>query len=366
MGFLDDFSYDDQIDWNPDQQIDFSGGGGDYGWNPQSQPRTDQFLGNLVPSASAPEPPPPSAVGPSNPNAGGITNRFRSLRPDSINAQGAIPSNDLSDYWDPTASKAYRDLAASSPASEGLIQSYLSKMPTREQYEPGFGRKMAGFLLGTLSGRPDATSKFLDAPYMDALADWKQQGTSVQNEARLADASRSRELGAMKYDLDAQAKGKRQSALDAAAKDRIGIDLAKGDSKAEHDAEILNLRKEHEQEMQDARKQSLDLRQQLQDLREERLRDQEAKAGKAGSQLGSDDLSKFRGMAAEVGVPFTHITTREELASDIAKQRLTQDPAWRDLFNEAGDDFVPNVDPARKRLFDITLSNTVKRLLGGR
>lgn len=128
----------------------------------------------------------------------------------------------VGDYFDPEDPRfqQYTDLAAQAPPSEGILSSFMDQMPNREDYQPGTGRKIGGFLLGMLSGMRDpsqayrTTREFTEAPYTRALTDWNQEGKFVDDRARLADAARNRELGTLKFGLEQSSRAKRYKALD--------------------------------------------------------------------------------------------------------------------------------------------------------
>jgi|WetSurMetagenome_2_1015567.scaffolds.fasta_scaffold231705_2 hypothetical protein len=128
--------------------------------------------------------------------------------------------------------QAYLRKSQEAPQSESLIRDYLSRRPEEENYKPGIWRKMGGFLLGALSGNPTQAYKsaqqFTQDPYNDAMSEWTDEGKRIDTQARLSDAARTRELGAMKLGLDNRLKSLRYQSTDEGKMPGLGAKVASG------------------------------------------------------------------------------------------------------------------------------------------
>lgn len=138
------------------------------------------------------------------------------------NMPPAVSPNDF-EYLDPNDPELshLRELGAKDSGARGVLENYYSSMPTHEQYKPGIGRKIAGFLLGTLSGTgAKGAESFLEHPYRNALEEWKNQGQGAVQRAKNLESAKSDEFNAVKLGLNLRTAAARARASQIAANNR--------------------------------------------------------------------------------------------------------------------------------------------------
>ncbi len=113
-------------------------------------------------------------------------------------------NDDLS--YDDDELEELRKLARRKPASEGIYNDFINSRPERSNYNPSFGRKLAGTLLGALSKDPGKTaSDFVNRDYLTDRERWLEERPLVNQRAARADA-------AQKDDIQVEEFGIRQKA----------------------------------------------------------------------------------------------------------------------------------------------------------
>ena len=325
-------------------------------------------------------------LGDDNSNFPGRPNTGSQINWDNAFKQ-SLSSNPLANrgsdfYFDPESPeyKNYISAASKAPESEGLISNYLNSRPNESDYSPSIWRRLGGFALGTLSGLKDPAlagknaQTFVMDPYNNALTDWKAQGQDISARAKLLDAARNREVNALKFGLQNQTKASRYQSLDEGTAQRLASTFARGkvgteqgqqriDETAEKNQLGQNLAREKQDDLQNYRNQTLDMRQQLLDLREG-LANAKGETGKkltAHDQRAKDPTEILRQSNAA-----------EELAKHDTAKDIQSNPAFSDIAQlmsgYQGDPFTEidkvmsqgNISPERARLFKIWLGNTLK------
>ena len=245
-------------------------------------------------------------------------------------------------YLDPNDPELqeYQKLAASPTGSEDLIRDYVGRRPSFEDYHPGTGRKLAAFLLGTLSGGGyNAAQKHLYAPLEQNIEDWEREGTGITSRARLLDAERQRELVAKRFGLQQKANiGK------AEANDRYRKEL-----EARRRADLLAKEKDREEQqdvVNQARQEAMEFRKEIHEDRQsdiafrrterERIRKQkeEEKANKVSNLKNDLEMTALRR-----GIDTTDVGGEFDLASYLAYHDAMSHPAFKNYL-----EFNPDAD----------------------
>jgi hypothetical protein len=239
----------------------------------------------------------------------------------------------------------YKRLSGEPTGSEALISDYVSNMPRDEEFKPTFGRKMAAFLLGTLSGNPAAASevarRHIRRPYEEAFDEWKSEGSNISARARLMDAERARQLNALKFGLQTKARtGKDEAASNfraAAEARRIASEVADEERK-KADAEARKTQRDLVNELAQAR---FDLAKQMAEVSKRNTIEDNTRAdaeAKRLSEAGAAKTSSFQEKNKELSA---YLSTRgidmEGLgltALDAAKRAAYEDAANYGAFKD--------------------------------
>lgn len=296
-------------------------------------------------------------------------------------AQNTSFGGDYLNPEDPDFQK-YLELSTKPTGSENLIRDYVDRRPSYEEYNPSFGRKMAAFLLGTLSGKGyEGAQKHLFAPLERDIEDWEREGTGITARARLLDAERQRELTAAKYGLQAKGQAARAKAADeyktATESRRLADEVAKEEERKTERA----FREGIAGELSEARKSRLDLSEQIhQDRlaenarrateREEALkREEELRAAKEQS---FDAMNKrLSAFASQRGIQTKLGPGKEMTAYDIANYAATEDafnhPAFKDLLTKTNKGYRinPRADKRRLEALGVYINNIKQKYLRG-
>lgn len=98
----------------------------------------------------------------------------------------------------------YSQMLEQKPESERVLEDYMGRRPTREQFGNSLGRKiLAGVVgLGTAAKQGGAAayktvSGILDEPYNEAVQDYNSEGRYINDYAKLADSSRNRQMSSL-------------------------------------------------------------------------------------------------------------------------------------------------------------------------
>jgi hypothetical protein len=255
------------------------------------------------------------------------------------------------DYYNPESSsvKAYEELASTPPESEKLLADYAASKPTEEGNRAGFGRKLAAALIGAASsfgpggpGLANANMRtVLDAKYNTAMDKWKGEGTNISTRARLADADRSRKLGAFKFGIQNEVNAGRQKTSDEYKRsqearrlaDEIATEKALGESRKFNQNMSENLF-EQRKSMDDWRKQEA-LTDNTRADNENKLR-HELQAAKSQSY---DQINKdINAFASQQGIDTSEYGSAQAVAYELAAKKAKAHPAFGDLMQELTDE----------------------------
>lgn len=131
----------------------------------------------------------------------------------------------------------YSQMLQQKPESESILENYLGRRPTREQFGNSLGRKLLAGLTGFTSGlqfgpggqvhadpaRSFAiTSRIADEPFNEAMQDYNSEGRQVYDYAKLKESSRQRELAGMVSQIRMQETERANRAREA------GVDVLRG------------------------------------------------------------------------------------------------------------------------------------------
>lgn len=257
-------------------------------------------------------------------------------------------SSDFSQYLQPDDPDvlAYQRRSMEPTGSEALLRDYVSRRPTYEEYEPGLGRKMASFLLGTLSGVGNPARGYEIAqqhkymPIRQAFSDWENEGQNLPAIARTMEAERGRELAGMRYGLQTKAAARRGEISQTFRQEQEARRLA-GEVAGEEERKARVERDTKQQEfMNDLRVQNRTLQDQIhQDTEswrafmrlnvehDNKVQD-ELKAAKAQSYATIN--KKLEDYASQQGFDTSDIDHRS-LAKLLAFQKLSAHPAFKDI-----------------------------------
>ncbi len=250
--------------------------------------------------------------------------------------------------------QSYVTEASKPTPSEGILKSFINRMPQREEYEPSTGRKIGGFLLGMLSGynNPSAayknTREFVERPYTEALMDWKNEAQFIDDRARLEDAARNRQLGTLKFGLENKARGERYRALSSEkALDFAGRTAGKSMDLTNKD-EDQEFRSGQADVTNKLRKLALDLQEQRVNLSREGLdfrKDQEEwDRTHPKTTNANEEAKKVRDRlqqdASGLGIPYRSSTPSAEIARSIAWKEVLEDPTISQYIEKTEDPSV--------------------------
>ncbi len=271
--------------------------------------------------------------------------------------------------------KRYQELASSPTGSEGLIADYVSSRPTREQFDPSFGRKMVAFLVGTLgkSGYRGAR-EVIDRPYNEAEEEWTNKGKNIASRARLMDTERNRQLQALKFGLGTKERTLRAQAVDESKKEmearRVASEIAREEER-KHNQEALEKEREKDdnlaREIFDNRKQMQEFMKQNTILDNTRADEANKRAAEAAAYRAADldrinkDLSAF---ASQQGIDTTDKTALA-VAKELAYKKAKAHPAFGDLLipdNTVEGGFITNI-PKNQTPQTIVRQEILKRYL---
>lgn len=261
-----------------------------------------------------------------------------------------INPTDVASYLDPNDPDVMRlrDLYSQPSGANDLVSSYINEMPTREEYAPSTGRKIASFLLGTLSrGGASASQAFNEAPYMDAYKQWTDEGKFIDDRARLLEADKNREIKATEFAL-------RQKNIQA-QREAISKDRARALTGSLAGAEVRNINADEARRLQEARdKFSREMGEQRLSNESERLRlareKLEFEQNKPGSptQLARIDREArekikrdLQETASGLGLRYRSSTPPAEIARSIAEYEVRQDPQFSQYIKKIPDPNSP-------------------------
>jgi hypothetical protein len=247
---------------------------------------TDSFYGNeendyaspgrrkfpyIFGQSSAPTPTP-------DPEVANYYNQYQSLG-------GQFPGySRVEDYYNQDDAARLREMTTRDSGASRILEDYYSQMPSREGYSPGVGRRIAGFLLGTLgrSGYAGARN-YIDEPYNDAVEEWKMQGPGVAQRARNAEAAQNRELAGFKVEAGARAGQARLHSQDSRRGDTTASGLVRGANTTNQNQQRIDatnaqneINNKLKKESEDRKAESTDLRNQLTQARISNLENRKA------------------------------------------------------------------------------------------
>lgn len=187
--------------------------------------------------------------------------------------QNRVPPIETQSYLNPEDPEILnlRNMYANPTGSTELVNSYLDRRPEREDYSPGLGRKLAAFALGALSGGGyNAARAHIEAPYQNAYKDWTDEGKFINDQVRLLEADRAREIKATEFGLKAKNEAARRNALSEESRRRLSSNLAGQESRdVDRDAD-RELREKRAIDAETRAKGYLDLARERQELARER------------------------------------------------------------------------------------------------
>lgn len=110
----------------------------------------------------------------------------------------------------------YSQMLEQEPASKHILDDYLGRRPTDEQYKPGIGRKIIAGLagLGSAFGRGGpasgyaVTDKILHQPLNDAMEEYQQEGKFIDVAMRQADSTRNQQMAGILNQIRQEEQGK--------------------------------------------------------------------------------------------------------------------------------------------------------------
>jgi len=305
-----------------------------------------------------------------------LLNLYQQLRQDPT---VAINTN----YVDPNSPeyKNYINLTSSPTGSSDLINQYINRKPTREQFDPSFGRRMAAFAVGMLSG-PHAgyemAQNVLNDPYNKAVKDWKDEGADISTRARLLDAERQRQITAAKYGLQQEASNARNEALNATRTNRQAEVLAAKEEARKRQEALDNDRAEQQTINNDFRNKFLDLASEREQDAKSRIADantarEEAAKRRLEAENSPEAINKnIAARASQAGMANTHQYSAQDMAVYMAKKQAMQHPAFQDMMDpdtlalkNPTNDMDKASFEARKPILQKYLNMLVQRYLKG-
>lgn len=274
---------------------------------------------------------------------------------------------------------AYQRRSTEPTGSSELINQYISRMPTHEQYEPSLGDKLKATLVGMFAGGgPEGAyrraSEYVEEPYKEALGEWKTEGSNIATRAHLMDTERQRELAAMKLGLTTKAGAARSEASsklrEMAEARRIAAQVAAEREHNEREADRLKqegfmnafrTEEANRQKEMDAWRKQQDIERNT-DRDEARIAREKALADK-GATLEKTN-SHIKAYAQQHGIDTTAqgITTLD-IAKLLAFQRAQSYSFFKPVMgnNEVLDD----KDPVRGKLLRQYIDSQVQKILRG-
>lgn len=279
----------------------------------------------------------------------------------------------------------YQKLASSPTGSEELISSYLEQLPTREQYKPSFGRKMAAFALGTLSGNPATASevarRHVERPYEQAIEDWKLEGSNISSRARLMDAERNRQLQAFKYGLQTKAGAKKSEYTEEARKLAEARRLASEVESEERSNQARLDREEQENWRRNLSEAVFEQKKAMDELYKQNMIEDNTRANEAAKRAAEakaakaadlDQINKrLSAFASQQGIDASDMTALD-VAKNLAFQRAKSYKFFADLLEEkAGPDgnivlsINETLDPERAAILKKWMNSMQQKYLRG-
>lgn len=281
----------------------------------------------------------------------------------------------------------YQRLAGMPSGSDELISSYVEGRPTREDYSPSTGRRIAAFLLGTLSGRgAEGAREIVEQPYSQALEDWKLEGTGLTSRARMADVERNRQLQALKFGLTTKASQGRARSVDERSRlqeaRRIAGEVEKEEERklrAEENQNQRDIINSMSREVFEQRK-SMDEWRKAEALRDNTRMEEAAKerSERLAAEAASFDAinKKLSSYASQQGIQTsimdergrkTEMTARD-IADEIAYKKAKANPAFADLLEETDEGWKfaePKYGKDRIRILKNYLNSLSSKYLRG-
>lgn len=255
-------------------------------------------------------------------------------------------SPQIGEYLDPNDPDLlkYQELASSPTGSENLISEYIGARPTREQYSPSIGRRMAAFLIGTLSGTGARGAQgFVDQPYNYAEEEWTNEGRNIASRARLIDAERNRELQALKFTLGTKERGLRAKSVDEFKREQEARRLADNVAREEERARQAEALAESRKFNQNMSKLIFNQRKEMDEIRKQNILDDNARANAANKRAAEEaayranDLERINkdlaAHASQAGIDTSEMNALE-IATELAHKRTKAHPAFGDLLEE--------------------------------
>jgi hypothetical protein len=281
------------------------------------------------------------------------------------------------DLNDPEVKK-YQQLAGAAPPSEKIYNDYINAKPKEEDYAPSIGRRLAGFLLGTLSGiggHPDLaaanTEKIVKGPYNQELEDWKAQGLNLPARAKAEDEAQNRAVLAQKFGITEAAKAKKYQSLDPKAALSLSERFANQNTRANqadqnHTDSMANWRQAQDAR-EEAAKATHELRMQQLDLQRQRLEDTLQKVQKgsnptAHDQRASDPTEIMKQTAAAQSLAFQKLEKENpEIFGPIVRRARAAVNS-----NQAPLSVLDDEDPLTAKLFRSALDSYTQAYMSGR
>lgn len=190
------------------------------------------------------------------------------------NYASRTPQYDPEAFLDPTDPELVnlRNLYARPTGSADLYRNYVSSMPTPEDYQPTTGTRIGGFLLGALGGGGyKAARSFIDEPYAEAYRQWADEGKFIDDQSRLIEADRAREIKATEFGIRQKALAAQRADVNRRFGEGMAARITSGQLTEEERARRNADRDESRRLMDEARKAGLDISAERLGLERDRL-----------------------------------------------------------------------------------------------
>lgn len=275
----------------------------------------------------------------------------------------------------------YQELAGAPSRSDALISEYLESLPSREEYKPSLGRKIAATFLGALSGDPTKAyamaQRHTELPYERALEQWKLEGTGLTSRARMADAERNRELQALKFGLTTKAGAKKSEAMEGFRRQQEARRVAQEVQDEEAREAGIEERRQRQEEIDSFRKEQFEQRKSMDEWRKaEAARDNQraVDAAKTRSEVQAEKAAtldainkRLSSHASQMGIDASDMTALD-VAKSLAFKKAKAHPAFGDLIEEVDGEFTlkpPKYGADRIRILENYINSLAQKYLKG-
>ncbi len=248
---------------------------------------------------------------------------------------------DIPSYLDPSDPDVLklRDLYSQPSGASGLVSSYVESRPDFEEYKPSFGRRLAGTLLGAFSKDPYGSAQsFTQQPYLSAYQEWKDKGNWIDDQSRLLEADKAREVKAVEFGLRQKNLNAQREATQKDKARAIAGGLTRTEDLSKDRETALNFRKEQE---------AFDQR-----VSNQKLTDEASRLEIARKRLELEGLRTRKTKPVDPMELEVKRTAQKDKLREATKAEVTSDPKFRNYFerNAAGKiDFKADLDDKVKR-----------------